>query len=385
VRLALLAAALLATAAAVPRPPFAGKSAPVQQAQVVEGARPVDGRYEYVFLDGEIDVYREGSPELAERILVPATAAGTRGIAVDPSRHLLYIAYGGDGGAHGTGSLLQYDLLRDRVVWQRNYPIGIDSFALSPDGRTIFMPNGEAEAAPFWYVIRATTGRAVARIAGGSYPHNTVVSLDGRRVYLGPRGDNFLTVADAHTLTVVRRIGPLRESERPFTINGRQTLAFTTASNRRGFEVASIRTGRVLYTIDFGPVPVNYPLSAPTHGISLSPDEKQLWVIDSPADAVRVFDVTHLPPRQIAVLEIPPMATDEVGCAYDCLRSGWLQHTLDGKFVYAGDTGEVFATDPPRLAFSLPTLRNTRKHIEIDWRNGRPVATSTRAGLGRVR
>ena len=39
-------------------------------------------------------------------------------------------------------------------------------------------------------------------------------------------------------------------------------------------------------------------------------------------------------------------------------------------------------TDRP-VAF-LPALRDSRKMIEVDWRNGRPIATSTRAGIGHV-
>jgi hypothetical protein len=33
----------------------------------------------------------------------------------------------------------------------------------------------------------------------------------------------------------------------------------------------------------------------------------------------------------------------------------------------------------------LPTLRNTRKMLEIDWRGGVPVATTSRQGVGYVR
>jgi hypothetical protein len=371
-------------AAAPPPPvPFSPRPAQVQPASVMQGHRPKNGAFEYVILDGEIDVYREGSTAVVQRIRIPALTAGTRGVAVDPPRHLLYLSYAGDGGDNGTGSLLKYDLLRDRIVWQKDYPIGIDSFGLSADGRLVFMPGGEADGAPWWYVLRASDGTAIARIDGGSGAHNTIVTK--RFVYMSPRQANYLTIADAKTFKVVRRVGPLIETSRPMTVNGRETLVFTTASLHRGFQVSSTQTGKVLYTVDFGPVPSDFKPTAPSHGISLSPNEKQLWVIDAPAASVRVYDVSGLPrraPKEIAVLPTPKMGDPEGGCAYDCLRSGWVQHTLDGRYVYVGDTGNVYATNPPRLAFTLPTLRDTRKHIEIDWRNGRPVATSTRSGIG---
>jgi DNA-binding beta-propeller fold protein YncE len=368
-------------------PPFSPRSATVQQARVVYGARPRSGRFEYVLLDGAFVVYPEGSTKASQRVALPATRAGVRGVDVDAKRHLMYVSYGGDGGGNGTGSLLAFDLLTDKVLWQKDYPVGVDSFALTPDGRTIFMPGGEIAVAGWWYVIDTATGRVTARIDGGAGPHNTVVSLDGRRVFLGPREGRWLTVADAHTNKVIRRLGPLRETERPFTINGEQTLAFTTQTDRRGFQVVSIRTGKVLYTVDFGPRG-NYAATAPSHGISLAPDERSLWVIDMPGKRVHVFDVSLVParaPRQVAVLPIVVRTGDEVGCAYDCGRHGWMQHTLDGKYVYVGDSGDFFTTSPPRLAGRLPALENSRKYLEIDWRDGRPVATSTRQGLGRVK
>jgi DNA-binding beta-propeller fold protein YncE len=348
----------------------------VQQAQVVEGLHPRSGRYEYVVTRDALAVYPEGSTRLAERVALPALTTVPRGLDVDARAHALYVSYGGQGGTSGTGFLLEYDLLRDRVVWQKAYPVGVDSFALTRDGKAIFMPGGEGEPEPWWYVLRASDGHALTRIEGGPYPHNTVVSLDGRRVYLAPRGDPWLTVVDARTYGVIRKIGPLREGVRPFTINRAQTLAFTTATGYRGFQVSSITSGKVLYTIDFGPVPPDFALTVPSHGISLSPDERQIWVVDRPARAVRVYDVSQLPrrrPREIAVLPV----------AADGDPPGWVRHTLDGKYVYVGNSGDFFSTNPPQRAGSLPALRETRLYLEIDWRGGRPVATSTRVGLGR--
>lgn len=369
-----------------PDPPFDAKDVPVEPARVLAGHHPLDGAYEYVLIDGEFDVYREGSTRVAERVELPATRTGVRGVDVDVKRRVMYISYGGDGGGNGTGSLLKFDLSTDSVVWQKDYPVGIDSFALTPDGRKIFMPGGEGGDEPWWYVLDTATGRAVARIDGGSAPHNTVVSLDGKRAYLGPREAAWVTVVDAHTYKVIRRLGPLRDTERPFTINREQTLAFTTASLTRGFQVSSIRTGKVLYTIDFGVFPDFFHLTTASHGISLSPNERQVWVVDAVANVVRVFDVSGLPakrPRQIAALPVHPFTGQESDCSYDCFRSGWVQHTLDGKYVYVGDTGDFFTTSTLKHAGFLPTLRNTRKHIEVVWRHGKPVATTTREGLGR--
>jgi DNA-binding beta-propeller fold protein YncE len=179
---------------------------------------------------------------------------------------------------------------------------------------------------------------------------------------------------------------------RPFTINGKETLAFTTATGYLGFQVSSITSGQVLYTVPVsGPFPYKAGQpgpSSPSHGISLSPDEKQLWVMDQPNSHVHVFDVSGLPataPKQIADIKTTrTMTGSQVGCTYDCLREGWLQHTLDGRYVYVGDSGDVIDTTTLQSVANLEPLYNSRVFLEIDWQNGVPVATSTRSGLGYV-
>lgn len=189
---------------------------------------------------------------------------------------------------------------------------------------------------------------------------------------------------------MLRRIGPLWGGVRPFTVDGPKHLAFTTATARLGFQVSSISTGRVLYSVSFAGFhydPARFAPSAPSHGISLSPNGRQLWVLDAPNGYVHVFDVSGLPrrrPRALADVRLAaPLSGDETPCAYDCARDGWLQHSVDGRFLYVGDVGEVIDTRRRRAVAFLPSLRQTRKHLEIDWRAGRPVATSTRIGLRR--
>jgi DNA-binding beta-propeller fold protein YncE len=319
-------------------------------------------------------------------------AKGIRGVVASPPTHTLYISYGGDGGGNGSGSLLAYDLVAGRVLWQRSYSNGIDSMAISPDGSRIYMPTGELDSSGLWGVLDARNGSVITTIHGGAGAHNTVMSLDGRDVYLGGREHNYLEVADTQTNRVFRSIGPLRSGVRPFTINGRQTLAYTTATGFLGFQVSSITSGHVLYTQAFPGFswsPASFSPSAPSHGISLSPDERSVWVMDAPNSYVHVFDVSHLPgsaPRLLANVRLShPMSGAESPCAYDCARDGWIQHSRDGRFVYVGDSGDVFDAHSYRQVAYLPALRNTRKMLEIDWRGGVPVATTSRQGVGYVR
>jgi DNA-binding beta-propeller fold protein YncE len=348
---------------------------------------------EYVFEDGLISVYdMDHEQKLVKTISISQTKAGIRGMAVYPPTHTMFIFYGGDGfyeGQYNTGSVLAYDLVTEKVLWEVNLKkTGIDSGAVSTDGKRLYVPTGENDESGIWNILSTQNGALLGTIQGGKGAHNTVASLDGRYIYLGARNYNHLDVYETET-GKVREIGPLVNGVRPFTVNGTDTLAFTTATNFDGFQVSSITTGKVLYTESFGEVPQGFPASAPSHGASLSPDEKQLYVIDGVHKEVQVWDVSKVAegsaPTKLGAIAVSGLLNgNEAMCAYECQKGGWLQHSLDGRFVYVGDSGEVIDTATRKVITTLSTLANTKKCLEIDWEGGVPVATSTRTGLGYV-
>ena len=342
---------------------------------------------EYVFNGGLVYVYSIDEGErLLKTISLPQTAAGVRGETVAPASHMLFIFYGGDG-LNFNGSVLAYNLLEERVVWTVNLNTGIDSGQVSPDGTRLYVPTGENSPSGIWNILSTANGALLGTITGGSGAHNTVASGNGRYVYLGSREYNYLDVyetASGH----VRGVGPLLAGVRPFTVNGSNTLAFTTATGVDGFQVSNIATGKVLFSVNFGAVPVGYPFTAPSHGVSLSPDEKELYVVDSPHREVRVYDVSAVAqgvaPKLLASIRVAGLTGSASPCAYDCERAGWLQRSLDGRYVFVGDSGAVIETATHRVIASISTLLNTKMSLEIDWQGGVPIATSGRTGVGEV-
>src|SRR6202165_6033915 len=157
--------------------------------------------YEYVFTAGFIYVYdMDNGHTLLKKVTVPTTA-GVRGAVASVATGMLYISYGSDG--NNGGFQLAYNLSTDKVVWTMSYSHGIDSQSVSPDGKKIYMPSGELSSGGTWYVEDTSTGNDIATIdSGGSGPHNTIVSPNGRRVYMGDRdftgsaGNNDFTIFD---------------------------------------------------------------------------------------------------------------------------------------------------------------------------------------------
>jgi DNA-binding beta-propeller fold protein YncE len=336
--------------------------------------------FEYVFPDGAIDVYDiDHGNRLLQHVAMPEIS-GVRGVIMSSVTGTLYVAYGGQGGDTGTGSMVALDLRSLKVIWRQDYDTGVDSIAITSDGRTIYMPVGEASHSGVWRIVDAATGEVTGAIHAGAGAHNTVMSLDGKHVYLAGVDRPFLAVASTTTNKVQKRIGPLRTGGRPFTINGAQTLAFTTAENLLGFRVSSIETGRVLYTVRvprFSWDPHTWS-GSPSHGIALSPDERRLYVVDSPNGYVHVFDVSRVPasrPRHLADIKLrhPPLNS-----------SSWLQPSRDGRYLYVGRSGDVIDTAKRAVVGFLPSLQTTGDYLEIDWSDGRAVGTTSRYGLGYV-
>ena len=337
------------------------------------------GHFEYVVVNGALDVYDiDRENRLVQRLEVPQIGS-PHGVVADPGSARLYVSYGGQGGrGDGPAWVLSYDLLRDRVLWSRRYEPGIDSIAVTRDGETLYVPAGEDSDSGRWALVDTGSGDVRGAVEAGAGAHNTVVSLDGRYAFLAGTKARYLTVVDVATNRVVRRIGPLVSGGRPFTVNGSNTLAFTTSRGLLGFQVSSILTGAVLYTV---PVPgYTYDPAAfgdrsPCHGISMSPDERELYLIDTPNGAVHVFDISGVPASR-------PRYEATISLAHPPPNDGWLQHSRDGRYVYVGRAGDVIDTTTRTIVAHLPPLAETADFLEIDWRDGRPVATTSRYGLG---
>ena len=344
----------------------------------------------YVLDDGLVSVDDiDDSNKLVKQFPIPE--AGKRGVVVAPSRGLLYVSECGPSDCSGkNGSLLAYDLANDVVAWIANYSFGVDQPAVTPDGSTIYMPHGADASDGTYSILDASDGEPIGSIYTGTNGHNTIASLDGTQVYLtGYTGSNF---NDAHvvnpgTNAVMLNAGPTINGIRPFTINGEHTLMFTTSSNACGFQVLSLTTGNVLYTVPFAGSCTWTASSAPSHGISLSPDETRVYVMDAPLERLEVYDVSSLPtsaPSLIASVKLSSLTGTESPCQTYCEREGWVLNDLSGGYVYVGDTGDVVSTTTLQVVSIVPALENTRILVEIDWSSGTPSATSTRFGIGRV-
>jgi DNA-binding beta-propeller fold protein YncE len=270
--------------------------------------------------------------------------------------------------------LAAFDLTTDRMVWSKTYDGGCDRLAVSPDGKTLYVPSFEG---PHWHAIDAMTGNVLAKVVTNSGAHNTVYGPDGTHVYLAGLKNPALLVADAKAHRVVREVGPFSNVVRPFTINASETLCFVNVNDLLGFEVGDLKTGKMLYRVEVlgyqkGPVKRH---GCPSHGVGLTPDESEVWVSDGANNAMHVFDATKTPPvyKQTIKLRDQP---------------GWVTFSLDGRYAYPS-TGEVVDTKTRRIVTALSDEMGravqSEKVVEVVFNGDRPVRTGDQFGIGRRR
>lgn len=272
-----------------------------------------------------------------------------------------------------TKTLTCLDLVTEKVLWERAYPGGCDRMAISPDGKVIYLPSLESD---HWHVVDALDGDVIAKIVPHSGAHNTAYGLDGKHAYLAGLRSPLLTIADAASHTAARTVGPFGAPVRPFTVNGAQTLCFVNVNGLLGFEVGDLATGKALHRVEVqgykqGPIKRH---GCPSHGIGLTPDEKELWLADAANMQLHVFDATAMPPRQTGSIQL----RDE---------PGWVTFSLDGRFAYPS-TGEVIDTATKRVVATLSDEHGravqSEKMLEIDFKGNRPIRAGDQFGLGRV-
>ncbi len=268
--------------------------------------------------------------------------------------------------------VLAIDLTTDKPLWEQTYEGGCDRMALSPDGRSLYVPSFEG---PHWTVVDAMNGNVTARVYTGAGAHNTIWSPDGGSVFLAGLKSPYLGIADARTNIAQRTVGPFSAPVRPFTINGRGTVVYANVNELLGFEMGDARTGKILAKVkvegfEKGAVKRH---GCPSHGIALTPDERELWLADAHNQKLHVFDATKFPPKQgpsIALRDEP----------------GWITFGMDGRFAYPS-TGEVIDPRTKKIVATLTDEQGravqSEKMVEIVFAGGKPVRAGDQFGIGR--
>jgi DNA-binding beta-propeller fold protein YncE len=323
--------------------------------------------------------------KLLGKIDVPETG-GYYGIAASPQLGQLYLS------SNVKRDMVCMDVQTEKIVWRNNHARFPDSFMVTPDGKTLYVPYRDED---FWLVLNAADGAVKAKIPvgrGENYtdgwpigsigPHNTWINPAGTRVYMQVLTLPYVFIADARSNEIMGKIGPFSKGVRPFTVTDDEKLVFANVDRLLGFEVAAVRDGKnwggkVLHRVEaqtpqsrldqIPNPPARKPHSTPSHGVNIRPDQKEVWVVDGVYGYVYAYDVTVMPPRHVASVALFEDAKERP-------HPGWISFSLDGKYAYP-DGGAVIDTKSKQVVARIPT---SEKLIEMNFRNGKLVKAGHR-------
>ncbi len=302
--------------------------------------------------------------KFVRRIDIPIFKEGLRGFTGNAQTHRVYYST-------TNRRLGAFDLETEKIVWEKTYPAGCDRSSITMDGKKIYVPTG------WWYsgedsgflVVNAENGELIKRISVGPEAHNSIVSLDGRRVYLGTK--MMLTIFDTSTDRMIRQIKDVGErGVFPYTMDSRNRIGYVCLGDHVGFDVVNLDTGRILHRVYAG----DQRIAHRTHGAGLTPDETELWISDQVGQKLFIFDATKMPPEQKGHVELSQGG------------HGWVTFSLDGQYAWT-HTPDVFDVKTKKLVASLKDENGTpvsgSKFIEIHFRDGKVVQVGNEFGLGR--
>jgi DNA-binding beta-propeller fold protein YncE len=348
-------------------------------------SQPLERRL-YVANDrGGVSVYDIDRDHKLLRTIPIANPGVYKGIAASVSLGRLYLT------AVPPDTLICLDLATEKELWRKTLGSYADSPAITPNGRTLYMPYRHEDN---WKAIDAATGevKATIRVARGQPytvgpiadfgPHNTWMNRDGSRVYFEVLTEPYIWIADTKTNALLGKIGPFSKGIRPFAIDDEERFAYASVDALLGFEIGAVRRSngwggpmvkRIEATppssrlLDIPEPPARKPHSTPSHGISIRPDQKEVWMVDGVYGYVYVYDITSSTPRRVADIPIFQDPSERP-------HPGWISFSIDGRYAYP-DGGVVIATDTKKVVARIPT---TEKLLEIDFSGGKAVQAGRR-------
>ena len=159
-------------------------------------------------------------------------------------------------------------------------------------------------------------------------------------------------------------------------MNGDQTRCYVNVNGLLGFEIGDLKNGKKLGHIEvpgykIGPVQRH---GCPSHGIGLTPDERELWLADGHNECVHIFDMTGETPRKVETIKLRG-------------EPGWVTFSIKGDYVYLS-TGDVIDVKTRRIVARLADEKGgpvwSEKVVEIDWDGDRPTKVGNQFGLGHM-
>ncbi len=261
----------------------------------------------------DVHVFNCENLELVRRIEVGPNPHGISATADGRTVHIALEHFGKD-----QGELLWLDAATGKTTDRLTVGPRPNENECTPDGKWIYVPCDDGK----YWVIDGEKKAVVTKIETGGRPHNTVISADGKRMYLAPMGSpHRVTIVDiAAGHKVIGEI-PFDDVGRPPAISQDEKLFFQHIDGLLGFQVADIASRKVIRTVKHDIAAGLKDKPSRSHGLGVRPDQKEIWSCNVMHQTVHVHELTSGKYEEVAKLEMP-------GLIY------WVCFTPDSKYGF---------------------------------------------------
>ncbi len=210
------------------------------------------------------------------------TATHPHGAAVSADGKRLFCSVESD------HTLLVIDTARDQVVKTIKLTGLPNQCAVTPDGKWVGVPIRGGDSVDLVEVARGKVVKSLPIKA----PHNCYNAGSDHHVFVTSMAENLVRLIDLKSLSYAAEI-PVGGVPRPLAVTRDEKTMYCALSDLHGFVIADVARRKVIDKVLLPALPagVKFPVpNTPTHGLELSPDEKELWVTSCGTDTVYVYD-----------------------------------------------------------------------------------------------
>ncbi len=259
-----------------------------------------------------------------------------RGIHASPDGQFVYIALSGTPPAppgvdestlppadKSADMIGVWDVKQNKIVRSLEGGSDPENFAVSEDGKTLYVSNEDASGVSF---IDVASGKVMQTTKTGDEPEGVSITPDGQRVYATSEDDGTLSVIDAGTAKLIKT----------FKVGHRPRNILFLPDGKHGYVNAENDGGIVYFDAvkyqEIRPIPLGKPGDIKPMGLAFSPDSSKLYVTTGRGHMVFVVDTKTN----------KPIGSFEVG-----QRPWGIALTPDGKTMLTanGPSGDVSIID----------------------------------------
>jgi YVTN family beta-propeller protein len=194
--------------------------------------------------------------------------------------------------------------------------------ASTPDGHYVAVPIRSGDSV---VIIDIPMGKIVNELPV-KMPHNAYNTGRNDVLYVSSMGDHQINRIDLKTMEYTDKI-PTDGIPRPYAVTKNEKTLYVALSDYHGFEIVDIASKKQIARVDLPAAPpadCELEPHTETHGLALSPNEKELWVTSLADGGVYVYDIaTKNFSKEILTGACP----------------NWIGFSPDGKYVTVSNCG----------------------------------------------